>query len=258
MPEGKSEKEHFGPEIVRLDGKVAIITGGTTGIGRATALLLARYGVKVVIYGRKEDPLEDALNDLKETGGQYHGLTADQAYEDDIKRVFSETKEHFGDIDILVNNAAVSAGSALEMSYDEALYTLRANILGYMTCTREAVAMMRRKGGGHIVNVGSLSAVEREAGSDVYVATKSAIQGMSESYRKQLAQEKIRVSLIEPGQVGTNLSTEEPDVEQQVERQAEGRQLEAEDLARAVYYILTQPERSNILELHIAPAQQGL
>ncbi|MHB0936003.1 MAG: SDR family oxidoreductase [Armatimonadota bacterium] len=258
MPEGRSEKEPFGPEIVRLEGKVAIVTGGTTGIGRATALLLAKNGVKVIIFGRKEEPLNDTLADLEKTGGTCYGLTADSSKEEDIKRVFAETKERFGDIDILVNNAAMAAGSVLDMPSEQIQYVLTTNIFGYLIGVREAVAMMRRKGGGHIVNVGSLSSKVREVGSDVYVATKGAIEAMSESLRKQLYKENIRISLIEPGAVGTNLSTEQPDVNLQVQHEAEGSLLEAEDIARTVYYILSQPERSNVLMIQIAPTQQGL
>ncbi|HEX2949437.1 MAG TPA: SDR family NAD(P)-dependent oxidoreductase [Armatimonadota bacterium] len=258
MPEGKSEKEPFGPEVVHLDGKVAIITGSTTGIGRATALLLAKHGVKIVVYGRHEEELQDTQRELDSIGGEYLGLTADNADEGQILRVFQETRNRFGDIDILINNAAMPAGSVLEMPYDEMLYVMRTNVLGYLVCLREAVSMMRRKGQGHIVNVGSLSAKVRETGSDVYVATKAGIEAMSESLRKVLYQEHIRISLIEPGKVGSNLAKEPPDVNEQVQAEAKGSSLETEDIARAIYFTLTQPERSNVLMMRIAPTIQGL
>lgn len=258
MQEAYVEKRKFEPEVQRLHGKVVIITGGTTGIGRATANLLAKKGSKVVIFGRHETELQDAMRDLEETGGEFHGLTADTSEEHHILRVFQETGERFGDADILINNAALGAGSILNTDYDRALYILRTNLLGYLSCIREAVKMMRRKGGGHIVNVGSMSAVTREVGSDIYVASKAGIQAMSESLRKKLGQENIRVSLIEPGSVGTNLATDEPDEEMQVEAESVGEMLEAEDIAYAIYYTLTQPPRSNVLELRVAPARQGI
>lgn len=258
MSEKIEVKEHLEPEIVMLEGKVAIVTGGTTGIGRATAMLLAGKGVKVVIYGRHERKVRNTLQDLEETGGEFHGVTADNAYEDEIVRVFEETRQRFGDIDILVNNAAIPGGSILKTSYDAALYAIRVNLLGYLVCIREAVKMMRNKGGGHIVNIGSLSAKVREPDSDVYVATKAGVQAMSESLRKQLAEENIRVSLIEPGLVGTHLHGEPPDVERQVEMEAAGKMLAAEDIARSIYYVLTQPPRSNVLELRVAPIHEGI
>lgn len=258
MAENIQQKAPFEPETMSLEGKVAIITGGTTGIGRATANLLAKKGVKVVIYGRHEQELQDAMNDLKETRGEFLGLTADNAYEDQIVRVFEETRNRFGDIDILINNAALPASSILETDYEDALYILRVNILGYLTCIREAMKMFSNKGQGHIINIGSMSAVVREETSDLYVATKAAIEGFSEALRKRLGKDNIRISLIEPGKVGTNLHGEPPDVQQQLEQEAAGEMLEAEDLAYAIYYTLTQPPRSNILELRVAPIKQAI
>lgn len=257
--QSKGRAKEFSEQTQNLAGKVAIITGGTTGIGRSTALLLAEKGVKVVIYGRSENELNDAMRDLEDTGGEFLGLTADNAYEDQILKVFEETRNKFGDIDILINNAALPAKSILkEQNYEEALYILRVNILGYLACTREAVKMMRRKGSGHIVNVGSMSAQVRETGADIYVATKGAIEAMSESFRKTLAEENIKISLIEPGMVGTNLHGEPPDVDSQIEMEAEGEMLMAEDIATVIYHTLILPPRSSVLELRIAPIKQTI
>jgi len=251
-------KQPYEPEVLELAGKVALVTGGTTGIGRATALLLAKKGLKVVVYGRHEQELKDALRDLEAVGGDSHGLVADQAYEDQVLRVFAETRQRFGDPEILINNAALPGGSILETSYDDAHYVLRANVLGYLACIREAVKGMRARGSGHIVNVGSMSAEVREAGSDLYVATKAAIQALSESLRKRLGPEGIRVSLVEPGSVGTNLASDQPDIGEQVAQQAAGEMLEAEDIAHAIWCVLVQPPRSNVYTLQIGPVKQPI
>lgn len=245
-------------ETTELAGKIAVVTGGTTGIGRATAVALASRGVKTVIYGRHQPELDEALAELRQTGGEGHGLIADNAYEEQIAHVFHEARERYGDIDILINNAAIPAHSILEVPYDQALYALRVDLLGYLACMRQAVEMMRRKGSGHIVNIGSLSAIVRERGADLYVAGKAAIEAVSESIRKVIYEQRIRLSLIEPGNVGTNLHGEPRNVEEQRRMQDEGSMMKPEDIAAAVLYILTQPFRVNVLELRIAPTMQGL
>lgn len=252
-------RPHLDAQTQRLEGKVAIVTGGTTRIGRATAKLLAQSGVTVVIYGRAQRDLDDAVEDIQRAGGEVFGLAADNAYEDQILRVFDETQSRFGDIDILINNAALPAKSLLEdYSYDDALYIMRVNILGYLTCIREAVKMMKRKGMGHIVNMGSMSAKVREPGADIYVATKGAIEAMSESLRKCLGSDNIRISLIEPGLTGTNLHGEPADVEGQRRKEEDQEMMTAEDIALVIYDTLVLPPRANIVELRISPTKQAI
>jgi len=113
-------------------------------------------------------------------------------------------------VDILVNNAVQAAGSILDSDYSKWAYVVQTNVLGYMACCREAVDRMKARGGGHIVNVGSLSAKVRESGSDIYVATKAAIEGFSEALRKQVNEQGIKVTLIEPGLGGTDMTVFSP------------------------------------------------
>jgi NADP-dependent 3-hydroxy acid dehydrogenase YdfG len=238
--------------------KAVVVSGGTTGIGRATALLLASHGARVLIYGRNEQHLQDALNDIKDVG-EVHGLTADQAYEDDVRRVFEEADNRLGGVDILINNAALAAESVTGMPYEQWHYVVTANLLGYMACTQQAVERMKRAGGGHIVNVGSMSADVREEDSDVYVATKAGIQAFSESLRKKVNKEGIKVSLIEPGSVGTNLESEEPGIEKkQQKKEKAGEMLKAEDIAHAVLYALVQPARCDVVVVQIRPHLQTI
>jgi NAD(P)-dependent dehydrogenase (short-subunit alcohol dehydrogenase family) len=190
-----------------VEGKGVVISGGTTGIGRATAIVLAAQGAQVLIFGRNEKHLADALNDIKETGGQAYGLVADQADAKDIQRVFKEADRKLNSLDILINNAAISGnGFVDEGNYEDWDYIVRDNVLGYIGCTREALDRMRKNGSGHIVNIGSLSAKSRGPDDPVYAATKAAIQAFSESVRKAVNEEGIKVSLIEPGSVGTDMN----------------------------------------------------
>jgi NADP-dependent 3-hydroxy acid dehydrogenase YdfG len=238
-------------------GKYVLITGGTTGIGRATALLLASHGAHVMIFGRNPQHLKDAISDIEATGGDVFGLAADLTRLEDIQRVFQEADRKWGRLDVLVNNASLPANSVVkDTDYAEWDYVLRTNVLGYIACTREAVDRMRKTGGGHIVNIGSLSAYVREKGASLYVATKSAVEGLSAALGKELMDDDIKVSLIEPGAVGSDMV--ELSAEEQAKMQAEGRMLKAEDIAGCVYYCLTQPPRCTVMEVRIRPSKQEI
>jgi NADP-dependent 3-hydroxy acid dehydrogenase YdfG len=132
------------------------------------------------------------------------------------------------------------------------------NLLGYIGCVQEGVRRMRTRGGGHIVNIGSMSADVRESGSSVYVATKSGIQGFSEALRKEINKEGIKVTLIEPGLVGTDMTEDKTPVEEQPQKQREMKMLKAEDIAACVYYCLTQPKRCDVVSVQIRPHLQEI
>lgn len=238
-----------------LQGKSVVVTGGTTGIGRATAELLASQGASVLILGRHETELQEALADMP-TEGKVYGIVADTTKPGDIERIFAEADAKLGGVDILVNNAAEAAQSILDTEYDEWQYVVSANILGYMGCSRHAIDRMKEKKSGHIVNIGSLSAKLRDSGADVYVASKSAIEGFSESLRKQVNEMGIKVSLVEPGKVGADFPNSTP--EEQPGEIAKGEMLMSEDIAAAVHFCLVQPERSDVILLQIRPHQQEI
>lgn len=246
---------NYQPEPVA--DKSILITGGTTGIGRSTAILLAAQGARVMIFGRHEKELNDAMTDLREAGGEVHGLTADVSDPADIKRVFKEFDKQMDRLDILINNAALGYGSVMEGGYPEWEYLLKTNLLGYMAMSHEAVERMKANGWGHIVNIGSMSADVREKDSSVYVATKSGIQGFSEALRKEVNPLGIKVTLIEPGAVGTDMQSEySPDEQRkQIEKME---MLRAEDIAACVLYTITQPRRCDVVSLQIRPHLQSI
>ncbi len=240
-----------------LSGKAIVVTGGTTGIGRTTAIRLAQAGAKILITGTEQSHLDDAIRDLQAVpSAQVFGIISDQSKPEEIKRTFAEADSKLGGVDILVNNAALAAGSILESEVDEWNHILHVNLLGYMACCREALDRMLPKGKGDIVNIGSMSAESRGEGSDIYVATKSGLQGFNESLAKQVNPKGIRITLIEPGLVGTDMTVEKVPVEEQPQAEAEGTMLKSEDIAECVYYTLTQPERCNIAEILIRPIKE--
>jgi len=255
------ERVDWKHETRSVQGKSVLVTGGTTGIGRAIALLLASQGAKVTIFGRHDGPLQDAMRDIGAAageGGEVHGFTADQAVYEDVQRAFREAEGRFGGVDLVVANAALSAGSVTGMEFQDIEYIIRTNILGYMAVAKEYLSRAMAKGEGHIVFVGSMSADGKEAGSDIYVATKTAVAGFSDALRKQVNEKGIRVTLIEPGSTGANLSGDDVDTEKQRQRISDEKMLSAEDIAESVYYALTQPVRTEIVKMEVKPLRQIL
>lgn len=239
-----------------LRGRCAVISGGTSGIGRATALLLASYGARVLVFGRHPEAVDDTVQAIERNGGDSIGLVADQSRADDLRRVFAEADRVFPALDILINNAAISAGSILDKSEEQWRYAVECNLIGYLACTQHAIQRMRPRRHGHIINIGSMSAQVREKGSSVYVATKAAIQGFSEALRKEVNELGIKVTLIEPGRVDTDIFTM-PEVER-LQRLEEGKLLKPQDVAVSVHYCLTQPDRCDVVSLQLRPHAQEI
>jgi short-subunit dehydrogenase len=243
--------------MASLANKRVLITGGTTGIGRATAMLLLQKKARIFTFGRHQKELDDAMGDFKQaSGGTIDGTTADASKVEDISRVFKEVDEKLGGLDILVNNAALGAEGIADMKREDWEYVVRSNLVGYMACAQEAVQRMKLQKQGHILNVGSMSAEVREAGSSVYVATKSAIQGFSAALRKEVNEMGIKVSLVEPGSTGTDMQEESPS--EQREKEERGEMLTAEDVARCIEYCLTQPARCDVVVVQIRPHRQAI
>jgi len=239
-----------------LENKRVIITGGTTGIGREITLLLSFLGAKCLICGRHQEQIDETLAAVNEGGhsGTCEGLVADLTKAEDIQRLFDTADQRLGGVDILINNAALGYGSVSEGSYEDWDYLIRTNLTAYLACSHHATKRMETVGKGHIVNIGSMSADVREEGSSVYVATKSGIQGFSEALRKELNPKNIKVSLIEPGAVDTDMQAgNTKEKEAQIQKYE---MLPAEDIAMAVGFCLAQHERCDIVTLQIRPHLQ--
>ena len=236
-----------------VTGKNILITGATTGIGRATALLLSKLGANVMVAGLDRQHLLDALHDIKPSAtGAVHGVLADLSAESGIEKLFADAAASFGKLDVLINNAALPFGNTEEGTYHDWHRVISTNLLAYVACSAEAVKLM--KGDGHIVNIGSMSADVREETGSVYVAAKSGVQGFSESLRKSANKQGIKVTLIEPGAVDTDMQPQSgPEKLKKVKAME---MLAADDIAMSVLYCLSQPKRCDIVELKIRPHLQ--
>ncbi|MEH3114215.1 SDR family oxidoreductase [Pedobacter terrae] len=238
-----------------FSGKKIIITGGTTGIGRAAAILLTSLGAQCLVCGRNQHQLDETLDAIaakNALGGT--GITVDLSSPEGIRTLFSHADEQLGGLDILINNAALGFGSITDGEYEDWQYILNTNLLAYMACSREAINRFRPLGTGQIINIGSMSAEVREGGSAVYVATKAGIQGFSAALRKEVNPLGIKVSLIEPGAVDTDMQAgSSEDKIQQVNKQE---MLQAADIAWAIAFCIAQPPASDVVNLQIRPHLQ--
>jgi len=244
-----------------LAGKAVAINGATTGIGRATAKMLVADGARVLIFGRDQKDLDEALRELVAAGGsrggargEAFGITGDVSKREDVERIFGEADEKLGGVDILINNAAIGGESLLDGTWEDWKYTLDVNVLGYFACARAALDRMLPKGEGHILMVGSMSADLREPSNDIYAATKAAIQAFAEALRKNVNQRGVRVSLVEPGAVDTPIQ-EKPRAEKD-RKKRKMEMLEPEDIARCIHYVLSQPKRCDVVAVQIRPLKQ--
>lgn len=241
-----------------LIGRKAVVTGGTTGIGRAIAVLLASEGVRVFICGRDPDHLEDALVRIREVG-EGHGTAADVSDPEQLRRFFQEAKEYLGAIDIAVINAAISAESLSTMSEAEVRYAVATDFTAYLVSAHAAQEAMsgREDDPADIVLIGSMSAHVLGPGSTVYAGIKAGIAGFAEALRRELGSKGTKVSLVEPGKTGADMQY--PDIPAAKQRQMihEETMLRAEDIAVGVHYLLTQPRRAVVQQLTIAPRKQG-
>ncbi|MDT7527699.1 SDR family NAD(P)-dependent oxidoreductase [Sphingopyxis sp. SE2] len=230
-------------ERPNLDGRKAIVTGGTTGIGRAIAVLLASYGVRVFVCGRTPEHLDDALKRIDEVG-EGDGINVDLSLAEDVDRFFEAARAYLGEIDIAIINAAIPASALADSGESEARYQLDTDLTAYLICAQEAARCM--SAGSDIIFIGSMSAVSKGPGSSIYVAAKSGIQGFVPSFRKELAEQDIKVGLIEPGFTGADFQYPEFPPEKQRELINAHKMLRAEDIAVATHFMLTQPRRTAV------------
>jgi len=231
--------------------KRALITGGSSGIGRAAALALAAAGWRVLICGRHEAKLHDVREEAYQQGFNIETFVADVADFGQLVSLFEQADSLFGGLDVLINNAAVPAGSIVDSSLDQWQSSIDIMLVGYMSCAKLAIERMRANGSGKIINIGSMSAEMFDPDSDIYVAAKSGVRGFSRSLAKKVKTHGILVTLIEPGLTRTSIHN--ATAAQLDDFLREEKILEPEDIVRAIEFVLNQPSRCWIELLQVSP-----
>jgi len=244
---------------IDLSNQVVAVTGASSGIGEATALACAQAGAAVALAARRKDRIEALAARIAEEGGRALAVETDVSSEQDARRFIERAHGELGRLDVLVNNAGVMLlGPIAGSDTEEWRRMIDANVYGVLYCTHAALPLMLAQGEGHVVNVSSVAGRFARAGSGVYNLTKFGVGAFSEALRQETAPLGVRVTLVEPGAVATELAghNREEVLQQMRKMFADVTPLVAEDIARAVMYAIGQPANVSVNELLVRPSRQ--
>jgi clavulanate-9-aldehyde reducatase len=245
-----------------LEGRVAVVTGASSGIGEATALALAREGAAVALGARRRDRLDGLAKQISSDGGRAFVREVDVSDERQARDFVHAASEELGGVHVLVNNAGVMLlGPVAGADTADWRRMIEVNLLGVLWCTHAALPLIASAGGGDIVNVSSVAGRRADAGAAVYNMTKFGVHGFSEALRQEALHVNVRVTTVAPGFVATELQghNENPVVVQVMERAREqiGEVLKAEDIASAIVFAVSQPPHVCLNEVLVRPTKQA-
>jgi NADP-dependent 3-hydroxy acid dehydrogenase YdfG len=247
-----------------LENTVALVTGASSGIGAATAVSLAGLGAKVSLVARRTDRLSDLANRLQADGATAVVITADVTKQSEADKAVAETVSELGRLDTLVNNAGVMLlGPVIDAPVEEWERMVQINVLGLLYCTHAALPHLLRAAEdgprrvADLVNISSVAGRETRNGSGVYNATKHGVGAFSDALRKEITTRHVRVSLIEPGAVDTELASHNrPEILAGIRQRFAIERLRAEDIADAIAYVISRPRHVAINEVLVRPTEQ--
>ena len=235
------------------------ITGASSGIGEATALACANAGAVVALAARRSERIEALAERISGDGGRATAITTDVSDEDQSRAFIERAHAELGRLDVLVNNAGVMLLGPVEGApTEEWRRMIDVNVFGVLYCTHAALPVMRAQGSGHIITISSVAGRVARAGSGVYNLTKWGVGAFSEALRQEVTEHDIRVTLIEPGMVATELgSHNRPEVQERMRKTFGGiTPLRAEDIADAILFAIGRPSNVSINEVLVRPTHQ--
>lgn len=249
-----------------LNGTVALVTGASSGIGEATARALAAQGAKLALVARRRDRLESLANALKKDGHEALVIEADITHQNQAEAAIEKAASHFGRLDTLINNAGVMLlGPAVGAPLEEWERMVDLNVKGLLYCAHAAMPHLLEAAEdsprkvADLVNISSTAGRIARAGGAVYNLTKFGVGAFSEALRQEVTRRHVRVSLVEPGVVKTELQSHlRPEIRENLMKRFEnvGDWLQADDIANAIEYIVTRPRHVAINEMLVRPTEQ--
>lgn len=243
----------------QLSGQSVVITGASSGIGEATAKLLAAQGAQLMLGARREERLKDLVHNIKKEGGSATYQTVDVTEREQVAALAKAALDTYGKIDIWINNAGLMPLSRLDkLRVDEWDQTIDVNIKGVLYGIAAALPPMQSANRGHIINIASVAGHKVFPGSAVYCASKFAVRAISEGLRQEVG-DSIRCTVISPGAVATELtdSVKDPEASKQMD-QVYSDAINADAIARAILYAIEQPTEVDINEILVRPTAQAL
>ncbi|MFC4409247.1 3-oxoacyl-[acyl-carrier-protein] reductase [Chungangia koreensis] len=225
----------------KLNGKTAIVTGGSRGIGRSIAIMLAEEGAKVVVnYSGSQAKAEEVVELIRQNGGEAIAIQANVSSSESVQAMVGEALSHYGSVDILVNNAGITRDNLImRMKEDEWDDVINTNLKGVFLCTKAVTRQMMKQRSGKIINISSIVGVAGNAGQANYVAAKAGVIGLTKTSAKELASRNINVNAVAPGFITTEMTDELPeDIKSQMLSQIPLSKLgNPEDVAKAVLFL---------------------
>jgi NADP-dependent 3-hydroxy acid dehydrogenase YdfG len=242
-----------------IEGKVVVITGASSGLGEASARLLAAKGASVFLGARRQDRIKSLADELTARGGKALAVTTDVVHREQVKNLVDTAVKACGRIDVIINNAGLMPQSLLEhLKIDEWDRMIDVNIKGVLYGIAAALPYMQKQKAGHIINVSSVAGHKVGPGTAVYAATKYAVRALSEGLRQEVKPYNIRTTVISPGAVATELpdSVTDPAAAARINKFYADYAIPADSFARAVVFAMSQPDDVDINEILFRPTRQ--